>query len=185
MSEATSGPLPALVALGSNDGPRRTTLRAAARELRDLARGEVRLSPFYVTRPVGMAAGARSVLNAACTFDTNLEPEVLLTALLELETRFGRTRASRREPSGDRTLDLDLLLLGAHIGSTPALTLPHPRLHERAFVLVPACDIAPDWTHPALGRTLRELLLELPAADVRAVRSGVIPRPSDLWERPE
>jgi len=91
---------------------------------------------------------------------TDLEPEVLLARMLDVEARFGRVRGER---NAARTLDLDLLDYDGLIVDTPRLTLPHPRLHERRFVLEPLSEIAPRWRHPRLGLTAVELLVSLPA----------------------
>jgi 2-amino-4-hydroxy-6-hydroxymethyldihydropteridine diphosphokinase len=88
----------------------------------------------------------------------------LLNALLGIERSFGRDR-SAGPPKGPRTLDLDLLLYDDLLLDDPALTLPHPAMHERRFVLIPLAEIAAEWRHPVLGRTMKELLANLPAED--------------------
>lgn len=159
----------ALVALGSNVGDRSATLTSALAALADDC--QVHVSSVYETEPVGMAPGARPVLNAVCRFDTAEREGPLMQRLLRLEELSGR----RREPgaaSSDRTLDLDLLLLGHRLSDTATVTLPHPRLHRRAFVLVPACDVAADMVHPLLDKTLSQLLERLPDHDTDLVRAG-------------
>ncbi len=140
------------IALGSNIRPE-ANLAAAARALGGLVAITGR-SPVYRTPPWGYAAQA-DFLNAVVAAQTALAPPDLLARLLALETSLGRERTIA---NGPRTIDLDLLCYDAQVLDTPQLTLPHPRLHERAFVLVPLCDLAPGLLHPVLGKTMAELL---------------------------
>jgi len=151
----------AYVALGSNIAPQRH-LPEAVRRLARL--GRVRgASRVYRTAPWGYA-DQPDFLNAVVALESTAEPLALLETLLALETEMGRERTI---PNGPRTIDLDLLLWGARIVVTPRLTLPHPRLHRRAFALVPLCDLAPHLRHPVLGRTMAELLAPLDRSGVR------------------
>lgn len=116
-------------------------------------------SRWYLSEPVP-ASDQPWFVNAVAAIATPLEPAALLDRLLALEARFGRTRSL---PNADRTLDLDLL---DHDGSRvdcESLVLPHPRLHQRRFVLAPLCELAPEWRHPILGLTAAALLARLPA----------------------
>ncbi|MHB1156293.1 MAG: 2-amino-4-hydroxy-6-hydroxymethyldihydropteridine diphosphokinase [Phycisphaerales bacterium] len=143
------------IALGSNLGDRAAHLLAARDALARLPGSTVtRCSHVYETDPVGPGRQNR-YLNAVIELHTAMEPAALLRELLRIETDAGRVR---REKWGPRTLDLDLLLYDDLVIDTDTLTVPHPHLHERAFVLQPLCDIDPDLTHPALRRSVRQLL---------------------------
>jgi 2-amino-4-hydroxy-6-hydroxymethyldihydropteridine diphosphokinase len=115
----------------------------------------VAVSPSIETEPVGLVDQPR-FLNAAAVLETALAPEVLLAALLGIERERGRDRV-HGVPKGPRTLDLDLLLYDDVVMQTETLTLPHPEMHLRRFVLEPLATIAPDWVHPVLRVTVREL----------------------------
>ena len=145
----------ALVALGANLGAREQTLVAALDAL-DASPGVrvVARSRFHRTEPVDAPPGSPSFLNGAALLETSLAPGELLALLFDVERRHGRRRDGLNAP---RTLDLDLVLHGDAIVDTPGLVIPHPRAHLRAFVLEPACEVAPHLRHPVLGRTLQEL----------------------------
>ena len=138
----------AYIALGANLGDAAGTVRAAMGALANMPESGVRrCSSLYRTAPVGIA-DQPSFINAVALLETKLPPETLLDALLEIEQRFGRVRA---EKNGPRTLDLDLLLYDDQFIDLPRLTLPHPRLHLRAFVLQPLAEISPDLAIPGRG----------------------------------
>jgi 2-amino-4-hydroxy-6-hydroxymethyldihydropteridine diphosphokinase len=138
------------VGLGSNLGDREGTLRAAVGRLRGLpATDVVRVSTLRDTEPVGYREQPR-FLNGVVELETTLSPRALLVALLELEAAFGRDRGTV-PPQGPRTLDLDLLLYGQDRIDEPGLQVPHPRLHERRFVLVPLAELDPALEVPGKG----------------------------------
>ena len=138
------------VGLGSNFGEREVTLKAAVGRLRGLSDVEVkRVSAFRDTEPVGEVDQPR-FLNGAVELETDLSARALLGVLLELERAFGRDRGAG-PPQGPRTLDLDLLLYGTQAIDEPLLTVPHPRLHERRFVLEPLAELDPDLEIPGQG----------------------------------
>ena len=158
----------AYVGLGSNLEDPPSQVRRAFQALAALPACRcVARSPWYRTAPVGGPSGQPDYLNAVAALDTALDPDALLAALQEIESAQGRMRNVRWGP---RTLDLDLLLYGTLIRDDPRLTLPHPRLHERAFVLYPLYDIAPTLLHPGRGR-LREWLTRCPPLDMTRLDS--------------
>jgi len=177
-----------LIALGANlpsrAGAPEATLRAAMGRLRREGARGLRVSRFYRTPCFPPGAGPDYV-NAAASLRFEGGPERLLERLHVIEAAFGRARVQRW---GQRTLDLDLIAAGATVlpdratfrrwcelapdqqaqSAPDELILPHPRLQDRAFVLVPLADVAPDWRHPVLGKTVREMLSELAQEEVAA-----------------
>ncbi len=163
----------AYIALGANlpspAGSPDATLAAAAERLASLGRIAAR-SSLYSTAPVGLAKQPR-FLNAVLAIETALAPRDLLNALLAIEREFGRDRAAQL-PNGPRTLDLDILFYGDLIHSEPGLEIPHPRLAQRAFVLVPLHEIAPQLRDPRTGNTVSQLLTALsPSPEECTVRN--------------
>ena len=149
----------AYIALGSNLGDRAKTLAAATNSLGRLGRVEA-CSSLYETEPVGLH-DQPAFLNAVLALETELDPLSLLYSLLTIEKELGRDR-SQGVPNGPRTLDIDLLLMGETVVATGELTLPHPALVRRRFVLVPLAEVAPHLRHPQHGQTIAELLALLP-----------------------
>jgi 2-amino-4-hydroxy-6-hydroxymethyldihydropteridine diphosphokinase len=141
------------LALGSNLGDRRINLRSAIAALCPQV-NVLAESPIYETPPWGVT-DQPEFLNMVVQGETRLKPAALLKHIKAIETRLGRTATVRYGP---RVIDLDILFYGELTLSTPGLTIPHPHLHERAFVLVPLADLAPELVHPCLGKTVREML---------------------------
>jgi len=160
-----------LIALGANLGKRSATLDQAVQQLGEHPQIEITgVSAWHETQSVGGPAGQRSYLNGAVRITTKLNPHQLLAFLQEIENRAGRERAVRWSA---RTLDLDLLLFGEQMVHTPGLSIPHPRMTFRKFVLVPAAEIAGEMIHPECGWTIASLLAHLQAAPRYIAITGV------------
>jgi 2-amino-4-hydroxy-6-hydroxymethyldihydropteridine diphosphokinase len=146
------------LSLGSNLGDREANLRTAIQKLKEIG-NPVAVSSFYETEPVEVQSQPW-FLNCAVKLDTEKMPRQLIAAILALEQEMGR---QRKQQKGPRTIDIDILLFGSSVIEIPSLTVPHPRMHERRFVLEPLAEIAPDARHPVFKRTIRELRDALPA----------------------
>lgn len=186
-----------ILGLGSNlqsdFGDPAATISAACLAIQSESGRIVSVSRFYATPCLPAGAGPDYV-NAVLILSTQLSAEALLATLHVIENRFARVRGQRW---GARTLDLDLLDYGGAVQPDAAiwqhwyrlaperqaqeapecLILPHPRIQDRGFVLVPLAEIAPDWVHPVLGRSARQLLASLPAEDISAISPLTAPRP--------
>jgi 2-amino-4-hydroxy-6-hydroxymethyldihydropteridine diphosphokinase len=154
-------PVLAFVALGSNLGDSRSLLLQAVARLQTLTDQPLLVSNFIETAPVDCPPGSPPFLNAVVALQprANQTPERLLSELQAIENELGRCRGSVRNEA--RTLDLDLISFGAEIRQTPRLVLPHPRAHQRRFVLEPMAQIAPGYILPVQQRTVLELLQNL------------------------
>ena len=152
----------AWIGLGSNLGDSHDVLRSALGALGALGEVVAR-SSIYRTAPVGGPVGQRDYLNAVVALRTPLSTRALLAALLRVEESLGRVREQRWGP---RVIDLDLLSHGDENLDDPVATVPHPRLHHRAFVLAPLREVDPWWRHPVTGETAEELLARLDASGV-------------------
>ena len=155
------------VGLGSNLGDRAANLAEARRRLNDSGR-IIAASSIYETAPWGVDPGQPDYLNQVVAMATPLPPSGLLELLLSIEREMGRVRGAPGDP---RLIDLDLLLYGEEVINEPGLTLPHPRMSERAFVLAPLAEIAPGSVHPVSGLTIAEL------------NAGVDHRGVRIWRR--
>jgi 2-amino-4-hydroxy-6-hydroxymethyldihydropteridine diphosphokinase len=150
------------LALGTNLGDRPANLRAAIAALPPSI--VVRQSsPVYETPPWGFT-DQPAFLNMAVKAETRLEPAALLATLKRIEQELGRAPTVRWGP---RIIDMDILFYDDLVLETPEATIPHPRLHERAFVLIPLADIAPDLRHPVLGKTVAEMLAECDTSGIK------------------
>ena len=167
----TPDSLKTYIGLGSNLGDRAGNLLLAVRGLMDAGLKVVRLSSIYETEPVDVL-DQPVFLNMVAEVERGelFSPEQVLARLLRIEYALGRRRDKQRGP---RTIDLDLLLYGDERRATTFLTLPHPRLHQRLFVLAPLAELVPGLLHPTLHKTINELLAEMQGtAKVRRWRAG-------------
>ena len=149
-----------IFSLGSNVGDRLATLETACDFLADVF-GGLKLSQVYETEPVGCPAGSPSYLNACIEVNTDMPAEEILQLCMRIEKELGRTRNGTY--GAPRTCDIDIILYGDLQHQSPTLTLPHPRAHEREFVLRPLCDLDPQLTLPGHNRNVSTMLAELPA----------------------
>jgi 2-amino-4-hydroxy-6-hydroxymethyldihydropteridine diphosphokinase len=164
-----------VVGLGSNLGERRETLLAAFAELAAIDQTQVvARSSLWQTSPVG-GPPQDDFYNAAVLLRTSVAPETFLGALLAIERRFGRLRHGR-ERNMPRTLDLDLLWIEGVVVSLPALQVPHPRLHQRAFALAPLLEVAPDAADPRTGTAYSAILTGLEQGGIRRLPWNEPPR---------
>jgi 2-amino-4-hydroxy-6-hydroxymethyldihydropteridine diphosphokinase len=168
-------PVTVYLGLGSNLGNRAANLRMAQRLLAPLCRIEA-VSSLYETEPVGgvgppssEAKGQPPYYNAACRAVTGLAPGALLRHLKNVEHELGRRPSDEGPRWAPRPIDLDILFFGDEVIEEEGLIVPHPRLAERAFVLVPLADLCPEYRHPTLGRTVLEMLAGVSRDGVRLV----------------
>lgn len=145
------------LSLGSNLGEREQNLAQAIHLLENEAGIILRCSPLFETEPWGFET-EQQFLNLALELDTLLSPHELLQKCLEIESRLGRIRTHTQKGYQSRTIDIDLLFFGNELVSDERLTLPHPHLQKRRFILEPLAAIAPDFVHPVLGQSIQQLL---------------------------
>ncbi len=152
----------AVLSLGSNLGDSAKILKQAVADIKSISEiTDFKCSPLYRTKPVGYA-DQDDFLNLACTFETSLEPYTLLHRMQELEQKYKRVRLFK---NGPRTLDIDLIVFGNEIINSDELIVPHPRMHERAFVLAPLKDLAPNLIISKFNQSVDELYEKLPTQE--------------------
>jgi 2-amino-4-hydroxy-6-hydroxymethyldihydropteridine diphosphokinase len=154
------------LSLGSNLGDRQSNLRNATGRLLELG-DVVEVSSLYETEPVEVT-NQPWFLNCAVAVRTELMPREFLAGILAIEKSMGRVRT---QPKGPRVIDIDILLFGAQTINTPQLTVPHPAMAERRFVLEPLAEIAPEAVHPTTKKKIRELLKALPKDGAKVKRA--------------
>lgn len=154
-----------LISTGSNLGQRSGHLASALTALQKAGAELIKASAIYETEPWGFESG-EAFLNQVLEMDTGISPPKMMDRILEIEHKLGRTR-NHANGYESRKIDIDILLIDNLIVREKGLEVPHPRLHERKFVLVPAVEIAPDWKHPVFKQSLLELLRE--CADKQSV----------------
>jgi 2-amino-4-hydroxy-6-hydroxymethyldihydropteridine diphosphokinase len=165
---------PAYLSLGSNVGNREGQLREAVARLKTIGR-LTRISSFYETEPVGFTKQPW-FLNCTVALETDQTPQELMKALLRIEQDMGRRRVQKKGP---REIDIDILLFDQEIVTENELTIPHPAMSERRFVLAPLAEIAAEVRHPVTGKTVQEMLCDLPKGHVvRKVEAAATPYPS-------
>lgn len=145
--------------IGSNLGNREKNIEEAVQKIGDLTGPVINSSSIYETEPWGFSS-ENKFLNIVIEVETKLKPSGLLKRLLMIESILGRVREGKKYPS--RVIDIDILLYNNKIMEADDLVIPHPWMHERKFVLVPLCEIAPDFVHPVLNKSVSNLLKECP-----------------------
>jgi 2-amino-4-hydroxy-6-hydroxymethyldihydropteridine diphosphokinase len=174
----------AFIGIGTNLGDRAANYREAITRIASLPQTRVlRQSSVYETDPVGEVELMGAFLNGAIEIETELHPDDLMRRMLAIERTMGRKRVPGRKPARrvrykPRAIDLDLLFFDRELRETPALTLPHPRLHERRFVLAPMAELAPALIHPKLNVTISYLMANLKSPQrVTLARADILRRP--------
>lgn len=148
------------MSLGSNLGEREQRIHSTLKRIEERIGKIISLSAFYHTAPVGFESPHQFV-NCVCEVSSKLDICSIFTITQMIEKEMGRVEKSVDGRYSDRVIDIDLIMAGDLVIDTQELTLPHPRFHQRDFVLRPLCEIAPDQVHPLLGKSIRQLFEEL------------------------
>lgn len=153
------------ILFGSNQGDKQRLLEQACQQLEERCGLLEERSSAYLSEPWGFETDAW-FLNALLVVETELEPDALMDALMNIETALGRKRKANAQGYADRPIDLDILYYGDRVIQTAKVTAPHPRLHLRKFALIPLCEIIPDFLHPVFNQSQQELLDRCPDTSI-------------------
>ncbi len=160
MEKRTAGTDSLILSLGSNLGEREQRIHSTLKRIEERIGKIISLSTFYHTAPVGFESSHQFV-NCVCEVSSKLDIYSIFAITQMIEKEMGRVEKSVDGRYADRVIDIDLIMAGDLVIDTQELTLPHPRFHQRDFVLRPLCEIAPDQVHPLLGKSIRQLFEEL------------------------
>lgn len=160
MEKRTTGTASLILSLGSNLGDREQQIHSTLKKIEERIGKIISLSALYHTAPVGFESPHQFV-NCVCEVSSKLDIYTIFAITQMIEKEMGRAEKSVDGRYSDRVMDIDLIMAGDLVIDTQELTLPHPRFHQRDFVLRPLCEIAPDQVHPLLGKSIRQLFEEL------------------------
>ncbi|MBZ4651519.1 MAG: 7,8-dihydro-6-hydroxymethylpterin-pyrophosphokinase [Proteiniphilum sp.] len=160
MEKRTTGTASLILSLGSNLGDREQQIHSTLKKIEERIGKIISISALYHTAPVGFESPHQFV-NCVCEVSSKLDIYTIFAITQMIEKEMGRAEKSVDGRYSDRVMDIDLIMAGDLVIDTQELTLPHPRFHQRDFVLRPLCEIAPDQVHPLLGKSIRQLFEEL------------------------